>query len=115
MLLKPAVLLLDEPTKGLDPDAKVRFAGLLRQLLEQGMSIAVVTHDVEFAARYASRCALLFDGSITAEGTPADFFSSNYFYTTAVNRIVRDILPQALTIEDVMTAWQGYAFRSSLL
>lgn len=115
MLLKPAVLLLDEPTKGLDPDAKVRFAGLLRQLLEQGMSIAVVTHDVEFAARYASRCALLFDGSITAEGTPADFFSSNYFYTTAVNRMVRDILPQALTIEDVMTAWQGYAFRSSLL
>ncbi|WP_342564434.1 ATP-binding cassette domain-containing protein [Paenibacillus sp. FSL R7-0345] len=105
MLLKPAVLLLDEPTKGLDPVAKIRFAGLLRQLLEQGMSITVVTHDVEFAARYASRCALLFDGGITAEGTPADFFSSNYFYTTAVNRIARDLLPRALTIEDVIAAW----------
>ena len=105
MLLKPDILLLDEPTKGLDPEAKTRFAALLRQLLEQGISIVTVTHDVEFAARYASRCALLFDGSITAEGTPAEFFSSNYFYTTAVNRMVRDFLPQALTLEDVMTAW----------
>ncbi|AIQ50833.1 ABC transporter ATP-binding protein [Paenibacillus sp. FSL R7-0331] len=111
MLLKPAVLLLDEPTKGLDPAAKARFAGLLALLRSQGISIAVVTHDVEFAARYASRCALLFDGSITAEGSPAAFFSSNYFYTTAVNRMVRDLLPRALTIEDVMTAWHVYASR----
>lgn len=112
LLLKPAVLLLDEPTKGLDPAAKARFAGLLALLREQGMSITVVTHDVEFAARYASRCALLFDGSITAEGEPAAFFSSNYFYTTAVNRMARDLLPRALTIEDVMTAWHAYATRS---
>ncbi|QSF45767.1 ABC transporter ATP-binding protein [Paenibacillus tianjinensis] len=111
MLLKPAVLLLDEPTKGLDPEAKSRFAGLLGQLLDQGISIGIVTHDVEFAARYASRCALLFDGSITAEGRPSAFFSSNYFYTTAVNRMVRDILPQALTIEDVMAAWHVFASR----
>lgn len=111
MLLKPEVLLLDEPTKGLDPEAKSRFAALLGQLLEQGISIVIVTHDVEFAARHASRCALLFDGSITAEGTPAAFFSSNYFYTTAVNRMVRDLLPQALTIEDVIAAWHGSAFR----
>ncbi|MNW66673.1 Arginine transport ATP-binding protein ArtM [compost metagenome] len=84
---------------------------MLGQLLEQGISIVIVTHDVEFAARYASRCALLFDGSITAEGRPEEFFSSNYFYTTAVNRMVRDLLPQALTIEDVMAAWHGSAFR----
>ncbi|MNI87476.1 hypothetical protein D3C73_1446780 [compost metagenome] len=71
----------------------------------------LVTHDVEFAARYATRCAMLFDGGITAEGTPGEFFSSNYFYTTAVNRMVRNILPQALTIEDVMTTWHVSAFR----
>lgn len=105
MLLKPGVLLLDEPTKGLDPGAKERLASLLELLREQGVSMILVTHDVEFAARYATRCALLFDGSITAEGAPAEFFSSNYFYTTVVNRMVRELLPQALTIEDVMRDW----------
>lgn len=111
MLLKPGILLLDEPTKGLDPVAKERFAALLDHLLGQGMSIIMVTHDVEFAARHASRCALLFDGSITSQGTPADFFSSNYFYTTVVNRMVRELLPQALTIEDVISAWPDSASR----
>lgn len=111
LLMKPDVLLLDEPTKGLDPAAKDRLAALLQQLRGQGISILIVTHDVEFAAKHASRCALLFDGGITAEGTPAEFFSSNYFYTTAVNRIVRDWLPQALTIEDVIRTWPASAYR----
>lgn len=111
LLMKPDILLLDEPTKGLDPAAKDRLAALLQQLREQGISILIVTHDVEFAAKHASRCALLFDGGITAEGTPAEFFSSNYFYTTAVNRIVRDWLPQALTIEDVIRTWPASAYR----
>jgi len=111
MLLKPDVLLLDEPTKGLDPAAKDRLAALLEQLRGRGASILMVTHDVEFAAKYASRCALLFDGSITADGTPSEFFSSNYFYTTAVNRMVREWLPQALTMEDVILSWHGSARR----
>lgn len=111
LLMKPDILLLDEPTKGLDPAAKDRLAALLQQLRGQGISILIVTHDVEFAAKHASRCALLFDGGITAEGTPAEFFSSNYFYTTAVNRIVRDWLPQALTLEDVIRTWPASAFR----
>ncbi|MEK3762303.1 ABC transporter ATP-binding protein [Paenibacillus sp. FSL P4-0338] len=111
LLMKPDILLLDEPTKGLDPAAKDRLAALLQQLRGQGISILIVTHDVEFAAKHATRCALLFDGGITAEGTPAEFFSSNYFYTTAVNRMVRDWLPQALTIEDVIRAWPASAYR----
>lgn len=111
LLMKPDILLLDEPTKGLDPAAKDRLAALLQQLRGQGISILIVTHDVEFAARHATRCALLFDGGITAEGTPAEFFSNNYFYTTAVNRMVRDWLPQALTIEDVIRAWPASAYR----
>ncbi len=112
MLLKPDILLLDEPTKGLDPAAKDRLAALLQELRRQGASILLVTHDVEFAARHVTRCALLFDGGITAEGAPEGFFSSNYFYTTAVNRMVRDRLPQALTTEDVMKAWPASAYRS---
>lgn len=111
LLMKPDILLLDEPTKGLDPAAKDRLAALLQQLRGQGISILIVTHDVEFAAKHATRCALLFDGGITAEGTPAEFFSSNYFYTTAVNRMVRDWLPQALTLEDVIRTWPASAYR----
>lgn len=104
LLMTPDILLLDEPTKGLDPGAKERLATLLKHLRDEGKSIVIVTHDVEFAAKYASRCAMLFDGGITAEGSPEVFFSANYFYTTAVNRIVRDWLPQALTIEDVTSS-----------
>ncbi|SEO86440.1 energy-coupling factor transport system ATP-binding protein [Paenibacillus sophorae] len=112
LLLRPDILLLDEPTKGLDPAAKEHLAELLRALAESGKSVTFVTHDVEFAARYASRCAMLFDGSIAAEGTPEAFFGANYFYTTAVNRMVRDRLPQALTIEDVMSQWHEFVSRS---
>lgn len=64
LLMKPDILLLDEPTKGLDPAAKDRLAALLQQLRGQGISILIVTHDVEFAAKHASRCALLFDGGL---------------------------------------------------
>ncbi|NUU63440.1 ABC transporter ATP-binding protein [Paenibacillus agri] len=112
LLLRPDILLLDEPTKGLDPAAKEKLASLLLHLRELGKSIIVVTHDVEFAASYATRCALLFDGGITAEGPPETFFSANYFYTTAVNRMVRDWLPQALTVEEVTRQWPAFASRS---
>ncbi|MFF2019392.1 ABC transporter ATP-binding protein [Paenibacillus sp. NPDC058177] len=112
LLLRPDILLLDEPTKGLDPAAKEKLASLLLHLRELGKSIIVVTHDVEFAASYATRCALLFDGGITAEGPPERFFSANYFYTTAVNRMVRDWLPQALTVEEVTRQWPAFVSRS---
>ncbi|WP_245864270.1 ABC transporter ATP-binding protein [Paenibacillus donghaensis] len=112
LLLKPDILLLDEPTKGLDPEAKERFASTLQLLREQGVSIVLVTHDVEFAAEYASRCALLFDGAITAEGSPGDFFGSNYFYTTAVNRMVREWLPQVLTVKEAIQQWPDSGSRS---
>ncbi|WP_042205428.1 ABC transporter ATP-binding protein [Paenibacillus durus] len=112
LLLRPDILLLDEPTKGLDPAAKEHLAELLGSLVDSGKSVTFVTHDVEFAARHASRCAMLFDGSMAAEGTPEAFFGANYFYTTAVNRMVRDRLPQALTIEDVMAQWHEFVSRS---
>jgi energy-coupling factor transport system ATP-binding protein len=109
MLLQPDVLLLDEPTKGLDPIAKRRLAELLQSLNQGGHTIVMVTHDVEFAAQYASRCAMLFDGIITAEGPPEAFFASQYFYTTSVNRLVRDWLPDVVTLEEVLRRWNDPA------
>ena len=104
LLRAPDILLLDEPTKGLDAEFKQQLAQILHQLLAAGVTILMVSHDVEFCAEYATRCALFFDGAIAAEGTPRAFFSGNSFYTTAANRMARDRLPQAVTVPDVLTA-----------
>ena len=107
LLLEPEILLLDEPTKGLDAEFKQAFALILRTLLARGVSLLMVSHDVEFCARYAHRCALFFDGSISAEGTPRAFFGGNSFYTTSADRMARGLLPHAVTAEDVMAGIGG--------
>ena len=94
LLEKPDILLLDEPTKGLDAEFKQTFGQILRTLQASGVAILMVSHDIEFCAKYADRCALFFDGSIVTEAEPRTFFSGNSFYTTAANRIARDILPK---------------------
>lgn len=107
LLLDPDILLLDEPTKGLDAEFKQVFAEILQALLQRGVAVLMVSHDIEFCARYAHRCALFFDGSVVAEGRPRAFFSGNSFYTTAANRMARGLLPEAVTAEDVITACGG--------
>ncbi len=100
LLLRPSILLLDEPTKGLDAPLKETFGTLVKQLTQGGTTIFMVSHDVEFCASFADWCALLFDGAVVSAATPGDFFSGNRFYTTAVNRIARDWLPKAITVEE---------------
>ena len=107
LLARPRVLLLDEPTKGMDAPFKDAFAAILADLCREGVTVVMVSHDVEFCARYAGRCALLFDGTITAEGPPAAFFPQNRFYTTAACRMAGDLLPGAVTAEDLIAAWGG--------
>ncbi len=94
LLLNPDILLLDEPTKGLDAEFKQTFGQILRALQASGVAILMVSHDIEFCAKYADRCALFFDGNIVTESTPKTFFSGNSFYTTSANRIARDVLPE---------------------
>ena len=53
----------------------------------------MVSHDVEFCARYADRCAMFFDGGVGTQGPPREFFSGNSFYTTVANRMARSLLP----------------------
>lgn len=89
LLTEPEILLLDEPTKGLDAAAKAVLAGILEALTQEGITVVTVTHDVEFAASYAHRCAMIFDGEAVSEAEPTAFFAENYFYTTAANRIAR--------------------------
>ena len=107
LLLNPDILLLDEPTKGLDAEFKQVFGQILRTLQASGVAILMVSHDIEFCAKYADRCALFFDGNVVTEAEPRTFFSGNSFYTTAANRIARDVLLDAVTPEDVIAACGG--------
>lgn len=103
MLLNPKIILLDEPTKGLDAYCKEEIGKMLMKLRDMGVTIVVVSHDIEFSARYSDRCAMFFDGSIVSEGTPKEFFLGNNFYTTVSNRIARNIFDDTLIYEDVVS------------
>jgi len=107
LLTQPKILLLDEPTKGMDAEFKQVFAAILRRLASDGVAIVMVSHDLEFCAEVAHRCALFFDGAVATENTPREFFSGNNFYTTGANRMARHVLPDAITAEDIIQALGG--------
>ncbi len=104
LLQKPEILLMDEPTKGMDAHFKRSFADILCRLKQQGTTVVMVSHDIEFCAAYADRCALFFDGAVTSQGTPRAFFAGNSFYTTSANRMARGCLERAVLAEDVILA-----------
>ena len=106
LLTNPKLLLLDEPTKGIDSFFKETFAGILDDLKNQGITIVMVSHDVEFCARYADVVSMFFDGQILTTDTPRRFFGSNSFYTTAAHRMSRHIFEGAVTAEDVIALYK---------
>ena len=106
LLTSPRLLLLDEPTKGIDSFFKEKLAQVLCKLKEQGMTIVMVSHDVEFCAKYADMVSMFFDGQILTTDTPRRFFGNNSFYTTAANRMSRHIFSMAVTAEDVAQLYQ---------
>ncbi len=96
LLQEPRVLLLDEPTKGLDTLARMRLQGLLASLTASGAAVLTVTHDVRFAASSADTCAMLFDGNLLSPEPTRTFFAQNRFYTTPISRMTDGvcILPE---------------------
>ena len=102
LLREPRLLLLDEPTKGIDAWSKRQLGNLLKDLRGQGITLLMVTHDVEFAAEVSDRCGLFFDHEITSVDTPEEFFCNNNYYTTAANRISRQQYENAITCEEVI-------------
>ena len=107
LLTAPDILLLDEPTKGFDAEFKVVFADIIDKLTKQGVTVLMVSHDVTFCAEYAHRCGMFFDGNLVAEGTPREFFSGNSFYTTPANRMARHIIPNAITVDEIIACCGG--------
>ena len=101
LLKDPEILLLDEPTKGLDAAFKKELSEMIRKLTSNGVTVVTVTHDVEFAAVSADRLTFLFDGGFREGAAPETFFSENVFYTTAASRISRGYYDRAVTVESV--------------
>ena len=106
LLTQPKLLLLDEPTKGLDSFFKQKFAAILQRLKAEGITIVMVSHDVEFCAEHADLVSMFFDGQILTTDTPHRFFGSNSFYTTAANRMSRCVFQNAVTAADVVALYQ---------
>lgn len=103
LISEPKILLLDEPTKGVDAYSKLSLSKILQEIKSEGVTIITVTHDVEFASIVADRCGLFFDGEVLSSLVPQEFFSKNNFYTTASSRISRDKFANAVTVDDVVS------------
>lgn len=107
LLKNPDILLLDEPTKGADAISKMKLASILSDLKNQGKTVVIVSHDIEFCAENADRCAMLFDGNITETTEPREFFSGKSFYTTSSCRMARNIIEGAVIADDIIFACGG--------
>ena len=107
LLTDPRILLLDEPTKGIDSFFKETFAGILADLKAKGLTVIMVSHDVEFCARYADTVSMFFDGQVLTTDDPHRFFGANSFYTTAANRMSRHVFKNAVTADDVVALYKA--------
>ena len=101
-----SLLLMDEPAKGMDQRMKARLGELFHSLKEEGKTLLLVTHDMDFAAQYADNCCLMFQGEAVNECDTRGFFAGNYFYTTNLNRILRGKYPKMTTRKEVECLWQ---------
>ncbi|MDD7246318.1 MAG: energy-coupling factor transporter ATPase [Eubacteriales bacterium] len=114
LLMEPKIILLDEPTKGIDAYSKKVLADILYRLKAQGITIVMVTHDIEFAAEHADRCGMFFDGQMVSIANPVDFFSTNSYYTTAASRISRGLYKNAVTVDMVTELCEKNGMRENV-
>ncbi|TGD20372.1 ABC transporter ATP-binding protein [Levilactobacillus suantsaiihabitans] len=101
LITQPQVLLLDEPTKGLDPATKQLVGRFLQRFHEDGLTIIMASHDMDFCAAFADTCTFMFDGRLNQPQPTRQFFTDNFLSTTAINRLLRQQVPTALFSRDV--------------
>lgn len=100
-LTDPDVILLDEPTKGMDNAFKEKLGDIFLSLKAKRHTLIMVSHDIEFCSKYADRCSMFFDGSVTTTEEPGKFFSGNSFYTTAANKMSSEFFEDAITPDEL--------------
>ncbi len=99
LVSRPQLLLLDEPTRGLDYVLKRELGNILKELQAEGTAILVVTHDVEFAAEFADEIALMDQGSIIARGDKYAMLSNSTFYSPQISKLFNGIVDGVVTLE----------------
>jgi energy-coupling factor transport system ATP-binding protein len=104
---RPALLLLDEPTRGLDYRAKARLADTLRHLAAEGHAIVLATHDVELVAGLASRAIVLTEGEVVTDGPAREVVCHSPVFAPQVAKVLAPLL--WLTVDEVRTALAGVA------
>ena len=98
----PELILLDEPTRGLDYAQKASLVSFLLAQKAHGRTVVVVTHDVELVAQCAERVVLMGDGEIVVDGPVREVMSGSQVFASQINKLFRD--PRFLTVEDVVAA-----------
>ncbi|AZV57182.1 ABC transporter ATP-binding protein [Clostridium sp. AWRP] len=102
LVLRPEIILLDEPTRGLEGELKDKLGKLLQNLNEKGTTIILVTHDTDFASKFCRRYMIMFNGSIVADGSKEKVLGDGIFYTTSINKLLRDKDKNIFTLEDAL-------------
>ena len=102
LVASPDILILDEPTRGIDTPLKQAFIKLLRELNRKGVTILLVTHDVEFACAVSNRFWILYRGELLADGTKENVFTNGLYYTTAIHKLCKELDPTLFTLEEAL-------------
>lgn len=102
LVLKPQILFLDEPTRGLDLENKRGLGNLLTEMNNMGTTIVMITHDTEFAGSYCGSFMLLFNGQLASYGSRDEVLSDGIYYTTEINRLIRDKNKYIFTLEEAI-------------
>ncbi|MBB6631594.1 ABC transporter ATP-binding protein [Clostridium algidicarnis] len=103
IVLEPKVLLIDEPTRGLDNENKKMLQDILKEINRLGVTIILITHDMDFAASSANRFIMLFNGKITSDGDMQKVFKEGFYYTTTLHKLFNNINKNIFNLEDVNT------------
>ncbi|EFG87128.1 ABC transporter, ATP-binding protein [Clostridium carboxidivorans P7] len=103
LVLRPEIILLDEPTRGLESDLKDRLGNILKKLNDQGTAIILVTHDTDFASKFCTGYVIMFNGRIIAKGRREDILGQGIFYTTSINKLVRDKDRSIFTLDEALS------------
>jgi energy-coupling factor transport system ATP-binding protein len=99
----PELILLDEPTRGLDYDQKASLSAFLQAQKQQRKTVVVITHDVELVAQCADRIVLLAEGQVVVDGPIREVMSGSQVFASQINKLFRD--PRFLTVSDVLAAY----------